>query len=129
MIVHIDLRWILDLVQHAGLGDPAPEDFGVPVAAVERHKAELFERPIYDGPYVRAAALVHTLGRCSWLEHSNLWVAAAVAVQYLHASGIVTAPKQEHLQELVDSLHRDEVKATDIAAVLRDWPVIGNGQH
>ncbi|GAA2330922.1 hypothetical protein GCM10010246_12460 [Streptomyces cuspidosporus] len=41
--------------------------------------AELLEQPVYGGPYARAAALVHTLGRCRWLKRSNLTVACAVA--------------------------------------------------
>jgi hypothetical protein len=38
------------------------------------------EQPVHDGPYARAAALVHTLGRCWRLERSNLAVAAATGV-------------------------------------------------
>ncbi|MFG2562951.1 hypothetical protein [Streptomyces sp. NPDC048496] len=43
---------------------PAPDDLGVPIAAVARRRAELLEQPAYGGPYARAAALMHTLGRC-----------------------------------------------------------------
>lgn len=55
------------------------------------------EHPVYDGPYARAAALVHTLGRCHWLEASNLTVACAVDVMYLEASNI---PTREQLTAL-----------------------------
>jgi hypothetical protein len=124
VILHVDLAWILDRVEHAGLGDPAPEDFGVPVAAVERHKARLFDRPVYDGPYVRAAALAHTLGRCPWLEHSNLAVAVDVAVQYLYACGIEVAPEKEDMGQLVTELRRTDAKAVDIARVIQAWPTV-----
>lgn len=52
--------------------DPAVDDYGMPIAAVARHRGELMAHPVYDGPYARAAALVHTLGRCHWLAASNL---------------------------------------------------------
>lgn len=72
METHIDVPWILQVTEAARAGDPAPEDYSVHVAAVARHRAELFEHPAYGGPYARAAALVHTLGRCRWLERPNL---------------------------------------------------------
>ncbi len=87
MNLHIDVPWILQVAEAAGADDPAPDDYGVPVSAVARHRAELFEQPVYDGPYAKAAALVHTLGRCRWLERSNLAVAAATGVMYLEAAG------------------------------------------
>ena len=92
MILHVDESWILEVAERAGHRDPGVDDYGVPVAAVARHRGELLERPVYDGPYARAAALVHTLGRCRWLERSNLTVACAVAVMYLEASNIPVNP-------------------------------------
>ncbi|WP_190195450.1 fic family toxin-antitoxin system, toxin component, partial [Streptomyces minutiscleroticus] len=92
MELHIDVPWILQVAEAAGANDPAPDDYGVPLAAVARHRAELLEQPVYDGPYAKAAALVHTLGRCRWLERSNLAVAAATGVMYLEAAGIPVKP-------------------------------------
>lgn len=68
MELHIDVPWILQVAELAGADDPAPDDYGVPVAAVTRYRAELFEQPVYDGPYAKAAALVDNLGRCRWLK-------------------------------------------------------------
>jgi len=120
--VHIDLSWILEVVERAGAGDPAIDDLGVAVAAVERHRAEVMEHAVYDGPYARAAALVHTLGRCRWLERSNLTVAAAVGAMYLAASGINTAPDKTHLRALADELHDHRCTAARIVSLLRTWP-------
>ncbi|MYZ33642.1 MULTISPECIES: fic family toxin-antitoxin system, toxin component [unclassified Streptomyces] len=119
---HIDVSWILQVAELAGAGDPAPDDYGVPVAACARHRAELLEQPVYDGPYTRAAALVHTLGRCRWLEHSNLAVAAATGVMYLEASGITVKPAHEHATALRDLLLTPACTARDIASLLRTWP-------
>lgn len=92
MDLHIDVPWILQVAEAAGADDPAPDDYGVPVSAVARHRAALFEQSVYDGPYAKAAALVHTLGRCRWLERSNMAVAAASGVMYLEAAGFTSSP-------------------------------------
>jgi hypothetical protein len=122
MELHIDVPWILQVARLAGAGDPAPDDYGVPVAACARHQAELMEQPVYDGPYARAAALVHTLGRCRWLERSNLAVAAATGVMYLEASGISVKPSRQDAVALRDILLDPTCTATKIAALLRTWP-------
>lgn len=92
MDLHIDVPWILQVAEATGTDDPAPGDNGVPVAAVARHRTQLFEQAIYDGCYSRAANLIHTLGRCRWLEGSNMAVAAASGVMYLEAVGIPSSP-------------------------------------
>ncbi|MCM1945805.1 MULTISPECIES: fic family toxin-antitoxin system, toxin component [Streptomyces] len=122
MDLHIDVPWILGVAELAGAGDPAPEDYGVPVAAVAAHRAELLDRPVYDGPYARAAALVHVLGRCRWLERSNLAVAAATGVMYLEASGIQVRPARQDAVALRDLLRDPACTAPRIAALLRTWP-------
>jgi hypothetical protein len=118
----IDLSWILEVARRAGEDDPAPEDFGVPLAAVERHKAVLFERDVYDGSVPRAAALAHTLGCLTWLERSNMTVAVAVTVAYLQASGRAVKPGRDEVGALVAELRRDGCTAQSVAAVLRSWP-------
>ncbi|MGW3248703.1 fic family toxin-antitoxin system, toxin component [Streptomyces sp. NPDC001070] len=124
MELHIDVPWILQVAELAGAGDPAPDDYGVPVAACARHQAELMEQPVYDGPYARAAALVDTLGRCRWLERSNLAVAAATGVMYLEASGISVKPTHEDAAALRDLLLDPTCTSTRIAALLRAWPKV-----
>ncbi|MGW7545652.1 fic family toxin-antitoxin system, toxin component [Streptomyces sp. NPDC054770] len=122
MELHIDVPWILQVAELAGAQDPAPDDYGVPVAAVAAHRAELLEQPVYDGPYARAAALVHILGRCRWLEHSNTAVAAATGVMYLEASGISVKPTHKDAVALRDLLRDPTCTAATIAALLRTWP-------
>lgn len=122
MDLHIDVPWILEVAEAAGADDPAPDDYGVPVAAVARHRAELLEQPVYDGPYARAASLVHTLGRCRWLERSNLAVAAACGVMYLEATGVTVKPAREDAIALKDLLLDPTCTAAKIAALLRTWP-------
>ncbi|MFJ8754545.1 fic family toxin-antitoxin system, toxin component [Streptomyces sp. NPDC102441] len=121
MSLHIDLSWILEVAERAGHQDPAPEDLGVPLAAVARHRAHLLETPVYQGAFARAAALVHTLGRLRWLEQSNLSVACAVAVMYLEASGVSVAPTREQLSALARELYDPKCTAARIAVHLRTW--------
>jgi hypothetical protein len=122
MDLHIEVPWILQVAEAAGANDPAPDDYGVPVSAVARHRAELFEQPVYDGPYAKAAALVHTLGRCCWLERSNMAVAAASGVMYLEAAGIPVKPAREDAVALKDLLLDPACTAGKITALLRTWP-------
>lgn len=121
MILHVDLSWILDVARLAGQDDPAPIDFGVPIAAVERHRAVLTGQDVYDGPYVRAAALAHTLGRLRWLERSNLRVAVAAAHGYLVASGVDVKLSQDRVSALATELQQSNSTAATVAAVLRTW--------
>ncbi|MFF9146026.1 fic family toxin-antitoxin system, toxin component [Streptomyces sp. NPDC014861] len=125
MELHIDVPWILQVAEAAGADDPAPDDYGVPVSAVARHRAELFERPVYAGPYAKAAALVHSLGRCRWLERSNLAVAAATGVMYLEAAGISVRPAREDAVALRDLLLDPACTVGRIAVLLRSWPTAG----
>ncbi|MFF4144258.1 fic family toxin-antitoxin system, toxin component [Streptomyces sp. NPDC001698] len=122
MELHIDVPWILRVAELAGAGDPAPDDYGVPVAAVACHRAELLGTPVYDGSYARAAALLHILGRCRWLERSNMAVAAATGVMYLEASGITVKPTREDAIALRDLLRDPGCTAERIAGLLRAWP-------
>jgi hypothetical protein len=118
----VDLTWILEVVRLAGDNDPSPDDFGVPLAAVERHQAVLFDQDVYSGVYARAAALAHTLGRLRWLERSNMTVAVAVTVGYLQAAGQTVKPGPDEIGGLVDELRREECTAHSLAALLRSWP-------
>ncbi|MEU7039267.1 fic family toxin-antitoxin system, toxin component [Streptomyces sp. NPDC046237] len=121
MSLHVDLSWILEVAERGGVHDPAPDDLGVPLAAVARHRPELLERPVYGGPYARAAALVNTLGRCRWLERSNLAVACAVAVMYLNAGGIPADPTRDQPTALAEELYDPRCTAARIAERLRNW--------
>jgi hypothetical protein len=122
MELHIDVPWILQVAEIAGARDPAPDDYGVPLAAVTRHGAQFFEQPVYDGPYAKAAALVHTLGRCRWLERSNMAVAAASGVMYLEAVGVTLKPTRDDAMALKDLLLDPGCTAVKIATLLRTWP-------
>ncbi|MFB7368278.1 MULTISPECIES: fic family toxin-antitoxin system, toxin component [unclassified Streptomyces] len=121
MELHIDIPWILQVAEAAGANDPAPDDYGVPVAAVARHRAEIFEQSVYDSPYAKAAALVHTLGRCRWLERSNMAVAAATGVMYLEAAGITVKPTRDDAIALKDLLIDPTCTVGRINALLRTW--------
>ncbi|GGW65222.1 hypothetical protein GCM10010381_57740 [Streptomyces xantholiticus] len=112
----------LQVAEVAGAGDPAPDDYGVPLAAVARHRAEFFEQPVHGSAYAKAAALVHTLGRYRWLERSNMDVAAASGVMYLEASGIAVKPARRDVMALRGLLLDPGCTAARIAALLRSWP-------
>ncbi|MFF7251164.1 fic family toxin-antitoxin system, toxin component [Embleya sp. NPDC008237] len=121
MSVSVDLAWILEVARRAGHDDPAPDDYGVPVAAVERHRAVIAGQDVYRGPYAKAAALAHSLGRMRWLERSNLRVAVAVAHGYLSACGVSVKLTRAGVTALADELTRASSTAASVAAVLKTW--------
>lgn len=67
---------------------------------------------------------MHTLGRCRWLERSNLTVAAASGVMYLEACGITVKPARDHVLALRGLLVDARCTAAQIAEVLRSWPTV-----
>ncbi|MEU3333662.1 fic family toxin-antitoxin system, toxin component [Streptomyces sp. NPDC002144] len=123
MNLNVDLAWILEVAQRAGQEDPAIDDYGVPVAAVERHRAVLVGQEVYQGVHAKAAALVHSLGRMRWLERSNLRVAVAVAHAYLTAAGVPVKLDQQRVSALTRELKRQESTVRSVAAVLKEWTV------
>ncbi|MEU4038205.1 fic family toxin-antitoxin system, toxin component [Streptomyces collinus] len=117
----IDLAWLLMLAEQRTPGDPQVTDWGALVAAVARHRAEIFGVPVYDTPHARAAALLQLLLHVPALERSNALFASAVAYAYLVASGqkVVTTPEQ--VRDLARLVKSGEAGVDDIAHELRRW--------
>ncbi|MFC9284449.1 fic family toxin-antitoxin system, toxin component [Streptomyces collinus] len=117
----IDLAWLLMLAEQRTPGDPQVTDWGALVAAVARHRAEIFGVPVYDTPHARAAALLQLLLHVPALERSNALFASAVAYAYLVASGqkVVTTPEQ--VRDLARLVKSGEAGVDDIARELRRW--------
>ncbi|MER7192123.1 fic family toxin-antitoxin system, toxin component [Streptomyces flaveolus] len=119
----IDLAWLLMLAEQRTPGDPQVTDWGALVAAVARHRAEIFDVPVYDGPYTRAAALLQLLIHVPALERSNALFASAVAYAYLVASGVKVATTPEQVRDLALLVKSGEASVDAIAHELRQWSV------
>ncbi|MER7716014.1 fic family toxin-antitoxin system, toxin component [Streptomyces flaveolus] len=119
----IDLAWLLMLAEQRTPGDPEVTDWGALVAAVARHRAEIFDVPVYDGPYARAAALLQLLIHVPALERSNALFASAVAYAYLVASGVKVATTPEQVRDLALLVKSGAASVDDIAHELRQWSV------
>lgn len=117
----IDLAWLLMLAEQKTPGDPQVTDWGALIAAVARHRAEIFGVPVYETPYTRAAALLQLLIHVPALERSNALFASAVAYAYLVASGakVVTTPEQ--VRDLARLVKDGAASIEDIARELRRW--------
>ncbi len=96
---------------------------GALVAAVARHRAEIFDTPVYATPHARAAALLQLLIHVPALERSNALFASAVAYAYLVASGIKVTPVPEQVRDLALLVKRGEASVEEIADELRRWSV------
>ncbi|MEU6611348.1 fic family toxin-antitoxin system, toxin component [Streptomyces shenzhenensis] len=117
----IDLAWLLMLAEQKTPGDPQVTDWGALVAAVARHRAEILDIPVYEGPHARAAALLQLLIHVPALERSNALFASAVAYAYLVASGLKVATSPERVRDLARLVKDGEASVSDIARELRQW--------
>ncbi|MEH0632125.1 MULTISPECIES: hypothetical protein [Streptomyces] len=117
----IDLSWLLMVAERKTPGDPQVSDWGALVAAVARHEAEIFDVPVYDTPYARAAALLQVLMHVPALERSNALFASAVAYGYLVASGVKVVTSAEQVRELARLVKSGEATVQDITQELRQW--------
>ncbi|MBO8192637.1 fic family toxin-antitoxin system, toxin component [Streptomyces oryzae] len=121
MTVRIDLAWLLILAEEKTPGDPRVTDYGALVAAVSRHEAAIFGRPVYAEPYDRAAALLQLLLHVPALERSNALFASAVAYGYLVASGLKVVTSPERIRDLARLVKDGTADVAAIAAELRTW--------
>ncbi|EFL42616.1 fic family toxin-antitoxin system, toxin component [Streptomyces fungicidicus] len=119
--LRIDLAWLLMLAEQQTPGDPQVTDWGALVAAVARHRAEIFDVPVYDSPHARAAALLQLLIHIPALERSNALFASAVAYAYLVASGLKIVTSPEQVRDLARLVKTGEATVEEIAAELRRW--------
>lgn len=121
MTVSIDLAWLLILAEDKTPGDPRVTDYGALVAAVSRHEAAIFDRPVYAEPHDRAAALLQLLLHVPALERTNALFASAVAYGYLIASGLKVATSPEQIRDLARLVKDGTADVTTIADELRTW--------
>lgn len=117
----IDLAWLLMLAEQKTPGDPQVTDWGALVAAVARHRAEIFGVPVYDTPHARAASLLQLLIHVPALERANALFASAVAYAYLVASGEKVATTPEQVRDLARLVKDGSASVDDIARELRGW--------
>lgn len=123
MTLKIDLAWLLMVAERNTPGDPQVTDWGALVAAVSRHQAEVFGRPVYPDAHTRAAALLQLLLHVPALERSNALFATAVAYAYLVADGMTVGTSPERVRDLA-RLVKDGTAGVDrIAEELRSWTV------
>ncbi|GGO54176.1 hypothetical protein H181DRAFT_04700 [Streptomyces sp. WMMB 714] len=121
MTLRIDLAWLLMVAEAKAPGDPLVSDYGALVAAVSRHEAAIFDRPVYAEPHDRAASLLQLLLHVPALERGNALFASAVAYAYLVASGLKVTTSPEKIRDLARLVKSGEAGVRDIAAELRTW--------
>ncbi|MFR9676451.1 fic family toxin-antitoxin system, toxin component [Streptomyces sp. TR06-5] len=121
MSVRIDLAWLLMIAEEKAPGDPRVTDYGALVAAVSRHEATIFDRPVYPEPHDRAAALLQLLLHVPALERTNALFASAVAYGYLIASGLSVTTSPERIRDLARLVKNGDTDVTAIADELRTW--------
>jgi prophage maintenance system killer protein len=121
LTLRIDLAWLLMVAEHNTPGDPQVTDWGALVAAVTRHRAEIFGRPVYPDEHTRAAALMQLLLLVPALERSNALFATAVAYAYLVAGGLKVSTTPEQVRDLARMVRDGSASVDRIAGELRTW--------
>ena len=121
MTLRIDLPWLLMVAEHNTPGDPQVTDWGALVAAVSRHRAEIFGRPVYPDEHTRAAALLQLLLHVPALERSNALFATAVAYAYLVAGGLKVDTTPDQVRDLARLVKDGGAGVDRIAEELRAW--------
>lgn len=121
MTLRIDLAWLLMVAEAKAPGDPLVTDYGALVAAVSRHEAAIFERPVYAEPHDRAAALLQLLLHVPALERGNALFASAVAYGYLVASGLKVTTSPEKIRDLARLVKGGSADVRAVARELRTW--------
>lgn len=119
MTLRVDLAWILAVAQLIP-GDPQVIDYGVPVAAEARHRAEILDQEVYPEPHHKAAALLCELARNPSLELRNLLYAATVTAAYLSACGMPVRPGLDTVLPLARAA-RDGLPVRDVAVQIKTW--------
>ncbi|MFI6645676.1 hypothetical protein [Streptomyces sp. NPDC050504] len=119
MNLRIDLAWILAVAQQIP-GDPQILDYGVPVAAEARHRAQILDHEVYPETHHKAAALLCELARNPSLEARNLLYAATVTAAYLSACGQPVGPGLDTVVPLARAA-RDGLSVREVAAQIRTW--------
>jgi prophage maintenance system killer protein len=121
LTLRIDLAWLLMVAERNTPGDPQVTDWGALVAAVSRHRAEIFGRPVYPDAHTRAAALLQLLVHVPALERSNALFATAVAYAYLVAGGLKVTTTPEQVRDLARLVKDGTASVDRIAQELRAW--------
>ncbi|MFJ2399338.1 fic family toxin-antitoxin system, toxin component [Streptomyces sp. NPDC087843] len=120
MYFTVDLPWLLE-VARTQLGDPDITDWGALAAAQARHAFDVMEEPAYPQPWDRAASLFHSLARIPALEPSNELFGAAVAVGYLHASGVPARILAKEAADVAEQVSSGRTGVQALAAVRKEW--------
>ncbi|MFI8093570.1 fic family toxin-antitoxin system, toxin component [Streptomyces sp. NPDC086080] len=116
----IDVTFLLYAAELLG-GDPQVDDYGPLYAAAARVNARAMERDIYGSPYLKAAALLHTLARLPCLEHSNEAFAWHATEAYLALNGHALDYPPKGAVALVRDAASGALGVARIARQLRDW--------
>jgi hypothetical protein len=117
----VDLAWLLMLAEQKTPGGPQVTDWGALVAAVARHRAEIFGVPVCENPHARAASLLQLLIHVPALERSNALFASAVAYAYLVAGGAKAVTTPERVRDPARLVKDGAASVDEIARELRRW--------
>ncbi|MGC0418156.1 toxin Doc [Embleya sp. AB8] len=123
MVLHIDLRWLLERQADVLPDGIEVHDYSGLVAAVARHRVNTPRLGEDADNAWRAAALLHALVRLRPLPARNALFACGIAIAYMAACDDALDPPFGALVDLARAVDTGTVDVYTVAEHLRSWRV------
>lgn len=123
MILHVDVRWLLERQAEVLPKQPEVHDYSGLVAAVARQRVDPPKLGYTTDAAWRAATLLHTIVMLRPLPADNALYAMLCTAVYMHASGETIDPPFGAMHSLVADLRANRADVYAAAELIRAWRV------
>jgi death on curing protein len=122
MIEYLDLDDLLEITRAAIGEDVAVGDYGLLESALARPRASVFGKDAYPDLHLKAAALLHSLGRNHALIDGNKRLAWTACRTFLAINDQwITAPEDDRFNFVIEVVTGGIPELDKIAEQLRTW--------
>ncbi|MET8627400.1 toxin Doc [Kitasatospora sp. NPDC004669] len=122
-LLHVDLRWLLDVQELASPEDLSVRDYSALQAAVARHRVNTAQLGHDADPAWCAATLMHTIVLLRPLPVRNNLYACMTTAAYMHAAGEGIDPPYGALVELARDVAEARADVYEAADRIRGWRI------
>jgi death-on-curing protein len=122
MIEYLDLEDLLSMLGRAVGEDAVVRDHGLLESALARPRATVFGEDTYPDLDVKAAALLHSLGRNHAIVDGNTRLAWTACLTFLAINGFwIRATEDDRFDLVIRVASGEENGLDEIADLLRTW--------
>ncbi|MFJ9521152.1 toxin Doc [Kitasatospora sp. NPDC101801] len=122
-VLHVDIRWLLDVQEQAYPEDLTVRDYSALQAAVARHRVNTAQLGHDADPSWCAAALMHTIVQLRPLPVRNNLYACMATAAYMHAAEEGIDPPYGALVELARDVAEFKADVFVAADRIRSWRI------